>query len=176
MNTVNRNISELIPAEYNPRYITDEALQQLKASIQRFDALEPIIVNTHPERTDIIISGHQRVRAAKELGMETFPCVEVALTRDQERELNIRMNKNTGAWSWDELAENFNVDELTEWGFTDEELFGDHEDGTPAKDDDISGELTLELRVEVEVESENEQEKLYNELTQRGYLCRILTL
>ena len=120
-----RNISELIPAEYNPRYITDEALEQLKASIQRFDAVEPVLVNVHPERSNIIISGHQRIKAAKSLGLETFPCVELNLDKDKERELNVRMNKNTGAWDWEELATYFDTEELTDWGFTEEELFGD---------------------------------------------------
>ena len=120
-----RNISELIPAEYNPRYITDEALEQLKASIQRFDAVEPVLVNVHPDRSNIIISGHQRIKAAKYLGLETFPCVELNLDKDKERELNVRMNKNTGAWDWEELATYFDTEELTDWGFTEEELFGD---------------------------------------------------
>ena len=120
-----RNISELIPAEYNPRYITDEALEQLKASIQRFDAVEPVLVNVHPERANIIISGHQRIKAAKSLGLETFPCVELNLDKEKERELNVRMNKNTGAWDWEELATYFDTEELTDWGFTEEELFGD---------------------------------------------------
>ena len=125
MKVKDRNISELIPAEYNPRYITDEALEHLKASIQRFDAVEPVLVNVHPERANIIISGHQRIKAAKSLGLETFPCVELNLDKEKERELNVRMNKNTGAWDWDELATYFDTEELTDWGFTEEELFGD---------------------------------------------------
>ena len=128
MEVKERNISELIPAEYNPRYITPEALEHLKASIQRFDAVEPVLVNIHPDRKNIIISGHQRIKAAKSLGLETFPCVELNLDKDKERELNIRMNKNTGAWDWDELATYFDTEELTDWGFTEEELFGNFEE------------------------------------------------
>lgn len=124
MDIKNRKISELIPAEYNPRYITDEAFEQLKASIQRFEAVEPVLVNMHPDRENIIVSGHMRIRAAKSLGLDMFPCVELNLDPDKERELNIRMNKNTGAWDWDELANNFNVEELKDWGFSDDELFG----------------------------------------------------
>ena len=137
MEVKERNISELIPAEYNPRYITPEALEQLKASIQRFDAVEPVLVNVHPDRKNIIISGHQRIKAAKSLGLETFPCVELNLDKDQERELNVRMNKNTGAWDWDELATYFDAEELTEWGFTQDELFGNfEEEETEAEEDD----------------------------------------
>lgn len=128
MKTVDRKVENLIPAEYNPRHIGEEAFEQLKASIKRFDAVEPIVVNMHPDRENIIISGHQRHRAAKSLGMDTFPCVEVELDRDQERELNIRMNKNTGSWDWDELANQFHAEELVDWGFTSEELFEYSED------------------------------------------------
>ena len=139
MKVVERKISELIPAEYNPRYISDEQLGHLKASIQRFEAVEPVLVNMHPDRKNIIISGHQRIKAAKSLGMTEFPCVELNLDRDKERELNIRMNKNTGGWDWDELANHFDTEELTEWGFTEEELFGDGafgEEEPEAKEDD----------------------------------------
>jgi len=137
MKVVDRKISELIPAEYNPRYITDEALEHLKASIQRFEAVEPVLVNMHPDRKNIIISGHQRIKAAKSLGLETFPCVELNLDKDKERELNIRMNKNTGAWDWDELAVHFDVEELTDWGFSEDELFGNiEEEEHEAEEDD----------------------------------------
>lgn len=168
MDIVERNISELIPAEYNPRYITDEALEQLKASIQRFDRLEPIIVNMHKERKNIIISGHQRVRAAKELGIETFPCVEVDLSRDEERELNIRMNKNTGSWDWDELANFFDVDELTEWGFSEEELFG-KDDYTPDFNPEIdSKEVTDE---EINKRAKELAEKMIKDGSYKDVIC-----
>ena len=138
MTVKDRNISELIPAEYNPRYIKEADFEQLKASIQRFDAVEPVVVNMHPERKNIIISGHQRIKAAKALGMDTFPCVELSLTADQEKELNIRMNKNTGNWDWDALADFFEVDELTDWGFSEDELFGGGTGEEPeAQEDDL---------------------------------------
>ena len=137
MKIIERKISELIPAEYNPRYISDDQLEHLKASIQRFDAVEPVLVNMHPERKNIIVSGHQRLKAAKALSMDKFPCVELNLDKDKERELNIRMNKNTGAWDWDSLSTYFDTEELTEWGFTDEELFGNIVEEEPeAQEDD----------------------------------------
>jgi len=86
MRVVDRKISELISAEYNPRYITGDALEQLKDSIKRFDAVEPVLVNMNKNRKNIIISGHQRIRAAKDLDMKTFPCVELNLSIDKERE------------------------------------------------------------------------------------------
>ena len=137
MTTKERKISELVPAEYNPRQLSDKQFEDLQASLSRFGAVDPAIVNIHPERKDIIVGGHQRLKVAKSLGWETFPCVEVNLTRDQERELNIRLNKNTGSWDWDILSNLFEQEELTEWGFTDEELFGNVEvEQVEAKEDD----------------------------------------
>ena len=56
------------------------------------------------------------------LGLKEIPCVEVELNPAKEKELNIRLNKNVGEWDWDALANYFDVGELTEWGFMDEEL------------------------------------------------------
>lgn len=132
-----RKINELIPAEYNPRQLSKEQAEQLKASLQRFGAVDPAIVNTHPERKNIIVGGHQRLKTAQSIGWDTFPCVEVELDRDKERELNIRLNKNTGGWDYDALANYFEVEELTDWGFSTEELFGDIEnEEVEAKEDD----------------------------------------
>ena len=56
------------------------------------------------------------------MGIDAVPCHFINLTRDKERELNIRLNKNTGEWDWDILAGAFDVDELIEWGFSEDEL------------------------------------------------------
>jgi 16S rRNA G966 N2-methylase RsmD len=109
-------------AEYNPRQLTKEQHAQLKDSIQRFGLVDPLIVNKNKERDNILVGGHQRLRIAKELGIKKVPCVEVDLSLDQEKELNIRLNKNVGEWDYDSLANYFDVDELMDWGFTDDEL------------------------------------------------------
>jgi ParB-like chromosome segregation protein Spo0J len=175
MNVKDIPIKELTPAEYNPRYISDDAFDQLAKSLQDFDAVEPIVINTHKGRENTIIGGHQRIKAAEALGWDTFPCVEVDLPLERERELNVKLNKTTGEFDFDKLANFFDADELTEWGFSDEELFGD-EDEEEQELTDLSDQLEASLRIEIGVESENEQQKLYKELTERGYECRILTL
>ena len=101
MKITNTKTSELIFAEYNPRQLKKEQFQQIKDSITRFGIVDPIIVNSNKDRKDIIIGGHQRVKVALEMGIGTIPCHYVNLTRDKERELNIRLNKNTGEWDWD---------------------------------------------------------------------------
>ena len=119
-----RNIADLIPAEYNPRQLTAEQFEQIKGSLQRFGFVDPVIINEHPDRSDIIVGGHQRVKVARELGIDEVPTVAVNLPLERERELNVRLNKNLGEWDWDILANNFDAGELIEWGFSDEELTG----------------------------------------------------
>jgi len=122
LNLIYYNPTELIAAEYNPRQLTKEQHKDLTDSIKRFGLVDPLIVNTHKERKNILVGGHQRLKIAQELNIKEIPCVEVKLTPDQERELNIRLNKNSGEWDYDALANHFDVENLTEWGFTDDEL------------------------------------------------------
>jgi DNA modification methylase len=113
---------DLVMAEYNPRQLTKDQYAQLKDSIMRFGLVDPLIVNKNKDRKNILVGGHQRLRIAKEMGVESIPCVEVDLTLDQEKELNIRLNKNVGEWDFDALANYFDVGELTEWGFSNDDL------------------------------------------------------
>lgn len=122
MKTVYYPIGKLIEAEYNPRQLTKEQYHNLKDSMSRFGIVDPLIVNTHKDRKNILVGGHQRLRVARDLGLKDIPCVEVDLNPDKEKELNIRLNKNVGEWDFDALANYFDVGELTEWGFTDDEL------------------------------------------------------
>ena len=122
MKILDKKISELVFAEYNPRQLSKDQFKQIKDSITRFGIVDPIIVNSNEDRLNIIIGGHQRVKVALEMGIDAVPCHYVNLTRDKERELNIRLNKNTGEWDWQILSEAFDVDELIEWGFSEDEL------------------------------------------------------
>lgn len=121
-------IETLIEAEYNPRQLTHEAARHLKDSIKRFGVVDPILVNVHPDRRNIIIGGHQRVKVLEEMGITEVPCIELSLTLERERELNIRLNKNTGQWDMEALANNFDIEELTNWGFEEDFLTGFKED------------------------------------------------
>ena len=121
---VQKDISSLIFAEYNPRQLSKDDYKSIKDSISRFGLVDPIIVNKHKDRKNIIVGGHQRIRIAKDLKFDKVPCVEVDLPYDKERELNVRLNKNTGSFDFDILADMFDMDELIDWGFTEDELVG----------------------------------------------------
>jgi len=114
-------INSLNPAEYNPRQISNKQYEDLKASMEKFGCVDPIIININPERLNIVIGGHQRLRILRELGAEKVPTVSVNLSEEDERELNVRLNKNGGDWDID-LLSNFDVVDLKEWGFKDIEL------------------------------------------------------
>jgi DNA modification methylase len=122
MQIIERNIADLIRAEYNPRELTQDQEKQLSDSLRRFGVVDPVIVNVHEDRKDIIIGGHQRSKVWQKLGNDTIPTVELSLTLDQEKELNVRLNKNTGQFDMEMLKDHFETDDLIEWGFTDVEL------------------------------------------------------
>lgn len=120
--TVEVSINELVPADYNPRKHDAVATEQLKQSIQHFGLVDPIIVNSAPNRKNIIIGGHFRWEVAKELGFETVPVVYVDISDvEKEKELNLRLNKNTGEFDWNLLAK-FDESLLSEIGFSSDEL------------------------------------------------------
>ena len=106
-------ISELKPAPYNARKSTEKQEVQLKASLEKFGVVEPIIYN---KQTGFIVGGHFRIRELKKLGYKEVDCVIVDLSPEDEKELNIRLNANTGEWNWELLQSEWNVDELAEWG------------------------------------------------------------
>ena len=135
---INRDIESLIFAEYNPRQLTKDQYKHLKDSIDRFGLVDPIIVNKNKKRKNIIIGGHQRVKVAKDMNIKEVPVIELDLTYDRERELNVRLNANTGEWDTDILANMFELDELQDWGFDDIDLklFEDEEIKEGLTDDD----------------------------------------
>ena len=106
-------IKDLKPATYNPRQISTKQYKDLKASVKKFGLVDPIIVN----KDMTVIGGHQRLKICKELKHTEIDCVVLDLSKEEERELNIRLNKNTGDFDMDILANEFDIDELTDWGF-----------------------------------------------------------
>ena len=85
----------LNPAEYNPRKHTPKQIEHLKESVTRYGLVDPIIANRHPDRMNIVIGGHFRLKVAKELGMMEVPVIYLDLDIDREKELNLRLNQNT---------------------------------------------------------------------------------
>lgn len=169
-----RAIAELKPAGYNPRRLTEKQFEDLKKSFQKLGTLEPAVINMHPGRENIIIAGHQRIKVAAALGMTEYPCHEVQFTEKKEREANIRLNRNRGEWDFELLGNEFEINDLVGWGFEPLEL------GISAKEDAVAVPADQQLRslfkLEIDCAGEEDQQKLFDELTKRGYECRVLTL
>ena len=131
MAVVYANIKDLRPAAYNPRTWSKEQAAQLRDSIERYGLVDPLLVNSAQSRKGIVIGGHFRLAIAKELGFKEVPVVFINIPDiKREKELNIRLNKNTGSFDWDLLA-NFDEAFLKDVGFSSEELdevFGIDED------------------------------------------------
>ena len=110
-------VSVLRPAEYNPRKKLkpgDREYKKIKDSIEEFGFADPLVVNADMT----IIGGHQRLNVAIDLGYTEVPCAVVDVDKTREKALNIALNKITGSWDEQLLADlltdlkelDFNVD------------------------------------------------------------------
>lgn len=143
------SIDSLVANDKNPRKWTDEQKEQLKESIKRFGNVDPIIVNTHEERKNVIVGGHFRVEACKELGYKNMPVVFVNLTPEKEAELNLRLNRNQGEFDLEMLAE-FDSSMLLDIGFTSEDI----DDIFPVEKNEEQFDLQKELdKLDITVEA-----------------------
>ena len=156
-------LSKLKPAKYNPRQITKKQVKDLKESIEKFGIVKPIVINSD----NTIIGGHQRFailnEASKKVDWEyppKVPCVILDLSKEEERELNIRLNKSGGEWDFD-LLSNFEIEELQDWGFKEIEL-GLNIDKIEEKKDNNH-------IVSIKTKDVLEAKKIHLELKEQGY-------
>lgn len=118
MNIVELKISEIKPYDKNPRK-NDEAVKYVAESIDAFGWKVPIVI----DKNNIIVAGHTRYKAAKQLGHETVPCVVADdLTDEQIKAYRLADNKVSEMAGWDfelldsEISELFDFD-MSKFGF-----------------------------------------------------------
>lgn len=110
-----RKISDVKLNPNNPRLIKDDKFKKLVQSIKDFPemlSIRPIVVN----QDMIILGGNMRFRACKEAGIKEIPVIVTDLTEDKQREFLIKDNVSGGEWDWDLLANEWDNEELVEWG------------------------------------------------------------
>ncbi len=114
-----RKLKDIKLLDRNPRTILDDDFKKLAQSIEAnpdyFEA-RPLILS---DRTGelVIIAGNQRYRAAKELKLKEVPTFLIKdLTEEREKEIIIRDNVSNGQWDFDLLANEWDVEQLEEWG------------------------------------------------------------
>ena len=109
-------ISDVKPNPNNPRIIKDDKFAKLVKSIKDFPEmlnLRPIVVNDNM----IVLGGNMRLKACKEAGLKEVPIIKASnLTEQQQKEFIIKDNVGFGEWDFDDLANNWEAEELTEWG------------------------------------------------------------
>ena len=99
----------------NPRLIKDDKLKKLVQSIKDFPEMlniRPIVVN----QDMVILGGNMRYKACKEAGLKEVPIIIADLTEAQQREFLIKDNTSGGEWDWEVLANEWDSEQLEEWG------------------------------------------------------------
>jgi len=129
------NIQEVKPNENNPRFIKDYKFKKLVKSIKEFPQmlkLRPIVVNSDM----VVLGGNMRLKACKEAGLkEVYILKADDLTEEQQREFIVKDNVGFGEWDWDVLGNEWNTQQLEDWGM---EVIGFDVD-----EDDLSDSFSL---------------------------------
>lgn len=109
-------ISEVKPNPNNPRLVKDTKFTKLVQSIKDFPKmleLRPIVVNDDM----VVLGGNMRLKACKEAGLKEVPIIKASdLTEKEQREFIIKDNLGYGEWDWEMIANEWNEEELNEWG------------------------------------------------------------
>ena len=109
-------ITEVKTNPNNPRTIKDEKFKKLVQSIKGFPemlSLRPIVVNDDM----VVLGGNMRLKACKEAGLKEVPIIKASeLTDEQQKEFIIKDNVGFGEWDWDQLANEWDVEQLQDWG------------------------------------------------------------
>ena len=118
----------------NPRLIKDDKFKKLVKSIKEFPEMleiRPIVV----DKDNIVLGGNMRLRACQEAGLKEVHIIQAdKLTEKQQREFIIKDNVGFGEWDWDDLANEWDTEELEDWGldlpldFSVEELEAEEDD------------------------------------------------
>ena len=102
----------------NPRLIKDDKFKKLVQSIKDFPEMldiRPIVVNADM----IILGGNMRYKACVEAGLKEIPVIVAdKLTEEQQREFLIKDNTSGGEWDWEMLANEWDAEQLEDWGLT----------------------------------------------------------
>ncbi len=113
----------------NPRVIKDDKFNKLVKSIKEFPKMleiRPIVVNDDM----IVLGGNMRLKACKEAGLKEVPIIKASdLTEDEQRQFIIKDNVSGGEWDWDVLSNEWQVEQLDDWGLDVPIFMNDEEKG-----------------------------------------------
>jgi hypothetical protein len=153
------SIDKILINPNNPRLIKDDKFKKLCKSIQEFPEmleLRPIVVN----KDMIVLGGNMRLKACQEIGLTEVPIIVAEnLTEQQQREFLIKDNVSGGEWDWDILANEWEVEQLNDWGLDVWQKPTDV-DYSILDEEDLSGQLEdmtsgVKKAIQIEFESEH---------------------
>lgn len=163
-------VGSLKPYEKNAKKHPAEQVEHIANSIREFGFRQPLVI----DKDNVLVIGHGRLLAAKELGLDTVPCVRTDdLTEEQIKALRLADNKtNESEWDFDlldgELNDIFDID-MEQFGFG---LENDDNETAERKEVDF----VETVSVVIDCENEEEAEEIFEKLQNEGYECRISTL
>ena len=145
----------------NPRLIKNDKFEKLVQSLKDFPEMakvRPIVVN----QDFVVLGGNMRLKAMKEAGWKEVPIQVVDWTEQQQKEFIIKDNVGFGEWEWDILANEWEVENLNDWGL-DVPMFAPPVDYSILDDEDVSGQLEdmtngVKKAIQIEFESEHYEE------------------
>lgn len=170
MEIIYKNIDELIPYKNNPR-LNDEAVEYVKNSIKEFGFKVPIVI----DKDNVIIAGHTRIKASKELGIKDIPCIIADdLTEEQVKAFRLVDNKVSEKSMWDYTKLDEELDSILDIDMSMFD-FNINTDDFEIERIDLSNKEFEKYEIIITCQNEIELEEKYNKLMKEGYECKIST-
>jgi len=170
---VNKGQIEGLPK--NPRFIRDDRYEALKKSISdapEMLSLRELIVYPFNNKF-VVVGGNMRLRACKDLGHKEIPCkiLDADTPVEKLREYTIKDNKGFGQDDFDLLANEWDVDELTDWGMELPDF--DVDDVETEEEEPEEASNNTAFVVEIICNSEKQQNEVFSKVDSMGYECRM---
>ena len=161
MQTQNLHITQIKLNPSNPRTIKTGKFDKLVKSIQEFPRMleiRPIVINDD----NVVLGGNMRLEACKKAGLKEVPVIKASdLSADEQRQFIIKDNVGFGDWDWDLLANEWDNEDLEEWGL-DVWQPEEESEAPPVPTDEP-------LTLTVECLTERDRDTLSKELKEKGY-------
>ena len=169
-----KNITDIKPNPKNPRLIKDEKFAKLVQSLKDFPEMlekRPLICFTDTDGKLVVLGGNMRLKAAKEVGLKKLPVMLADdWTEEQKQQFLIKDNVGFGEWNWEELQQDWDVEQLGDWGLDVPKLW------EAESEIEASGyEQTSQWFLNIRCENEEETQKLYERFIEEGLDVKIVT-
>ena len=170
METIEVDIGSIQPHPKNPHKINPDDVAMVENSIKDYGFIQPIAIWTD----NVIRVGHTRFAAAKKLGLKKVPVVVLSHLNERQADALLAIDNQTHAgfkWDYDLLADLVQGDPETDWGkfFSANELSSLLNNEEPEDDPVAEVELPPNFKIIVNCQDEREQQRIFDELTRKGY-------